>query len=124
MENLTTHTVLRERILELERKRFEEGKFMKQQFHLAYESIKPINLIKNTFREVAASQDLRDNLLNTSVGLAAGYASKTLFEDASRSPFKKLMGTVLLFGITNIVARHPKAIKSLGMMVLNVMRQK
>ncbi len=124
MENITIHEGLRERILKLERQRFEQGKLMKEQFHLAYESVKPINLIKNTFKEVAASQDLRDNLLNTSVGLAAGYASKTLFEDASRSPFKKLLGTVLLFGVTNVVARHPKAIKSLGMMVWNVMRQK
>lgn len=124
MENITIHEGLRERILKLERQRFEQGKLMKEQFHLAYESVKPINLIKNTFKEVAASQDLRDNLLNTSVGLAAGYASKTLFEDASRSPFKKLLGTVLLFGVTNVVARHPKVIKSLGMMVWNVMRQK
>ena len=124
MENITIHEGLRERILKLERQRLEQGKLMKEQFHLAYESVKPINLIKNTFKEVAASQDLRDNLLNTSVGLAAGYASKTLFEDASRSPFKKLLGTVLLFGVTNVVARHPKAIKSLGMMVWNVMRQK
>ncbi len=124
MEKLTIHEGLRERIRELERKRFEEGKLMKEQFQLAYESVKPINLIKNTFKEVAASQDLRDNLLNTSVGLAAGYASKTLFEDASRSPFKKLLGTVLLFGVTNVVARHPKAIKSVGMMVWNIMRQK
>jgi hypothetical protein len=124
MEKLTIHEGLRERILELERRRFEEGKFMKEQFHLAYESVKPINLIKNTFKEVLASQDLRENLLNTSVGLAAGYASKTLFEDASHSPFKKLLGTVLLFGVTNVVAKHPKAIKSLGMMAWSLIRQK
>jgi hypothetical protein len=124
MEKLTIHEGLRERIIELERRRFEEGKLMKQQFHLAYESVKPINLIKNTFKEFVASQDLRDNLLNTTVGLAAGYASKTLFEDASRSPFKKLLGTVLLFGVTNVVAKHPKAIKSLGMMAWSLIRQK
>jgi hypothetical protein len=124
MEKLTIHEGLRERILELERRRFEEGQLMKKQFHLAYESVKPINLIKNTFKEVAASQDLRDNLLNTSVVLAAGYASKTLFEDASRSPFKKLLGTVLLFGVTNVVAKHPKIIQSAGALFWHLIKRK
>jgi hypothetical protein len=124
MEKITIHEGLRERILALERKRFEEGKLMREQIHLAYESVKPINLIKNTFKEVAASQDLRENLLNTSVGLAAGYASKTLFEDASRSPFKKLLGTVLLFGVTNVVAKHPKIIQSVGAIVWHLINRK
>jgi len=61
---------------------------------------------------VVASQSLRDDLVNTSVGLAAGYVSKTLFEGVSHSPLRKLFGTALLFGITNAVRKNPDVVKS------------
>lgn len=99
-------------ILVLEAKQEEERLLMKKEFHQAYESMKPINLIKNTFKEVAQSQDIKDNLINTGVGLAAGYASKALFEGVTHSPLRKLLGTALMFGITNIITKNPEAVKS------------
>ena len=41
---------LREAIVVLEKRQATEGKILKEQFMLAYESMKPINLIKNTFK--------------------------------------------------------------------------
>ena len=76
--------------------------------------MKPINLIKSTFKEIAASQEIKEDLFNTTVGLTAGYISKVLFEGVSHSPMRKLMGTVLMFGITNVVAKHPETVKSVG----------
>jgi hypothetical protein len=99
-------------ILVLEAKQEEERLLLKKEFHQAYESMKPINLIKSTFKEVAQSQDIKDNLINTGVGLAAGYASKALFEGVTHSPFRKLLGTALMFGITNIITKNPEAVKS------------
>jgi hypothetical protein len=101
-------------IVELEAKQIAEGKLLKEQFQLTYESLKPVNLIKSTFQEVVASQDLKDNLLNTSIGLTAGYLSKVLFEGTTHNPVKKLLGSALMFGITNAVAKNPEAIKSLA----------
>jgi len=93
---------------------------LKENFGIAYESIKPINLIKSTLNEIAASQDLKDNFLNTAVGLTAGYLSKTLFVGVSHNPLKRLLGTVLMYGITNLVAKHPETIKSVGSGILNL----
>ena len=76
--------------------------------------MKPINIIKNTYREVAASEDLKDNLVNTSVGLVVGYLSKTLFESVSHSPVRKLIGTAILFGVTSAIRKNPDAIKSMA----------
>jgi F0F1-type ATP synthase membrane subunit c/vacuolar-type H+-ATPase subunit K len=85
---------------------------MKKEFHQAYESMKPINLIKSTFKEVAQSQEIKDNLINTGVGLAAGYVSKALFEGVTHSPLRKLLGTALMFGITNVITKNPEAVKT------------
>ena len=124
MLKMNSEMSLRDTILELERRQVEEGKLLKEQFHLVYESIQPINIIKSTFKEAAASDDLKDNILNTSIGLVVGYLSKMLFEDTSTSLLKKLFGTAILFGITNIVAKNPETVKSLGKGFLKIIMNK
>ncbi len=114
MPQIDTASSLRVAILKLETQQESEGKVLKEQFHLAYESIKPINLIKSTFKEVTASQDLKDNLLNTTVGITAGYLSKKIFEGVSNNPLRKLLGTALMFGITNVVAKNPDTVKAVA----------
>jgi hypothetical protein len=120
MQESNSATSVRETILALEAQRARQGAIVREQLHLTYESIKPINLIRNTFKEVAASHELTDNIINTSVGLAAGYVSKTIFEKVSHSPFRRLLGTVLLFGVTNLVSKNPSTIRSIGTSFFNI----
>jgi hypothetical protein len=122
MQKLNSETNIKELIVQLERQQAAELRVLREQLHGAYENMKPINLVRNTFKEVAASEELTDNIVNTSVGLAAGYVSKAVFEKASHSPFRKLLGTALLFGVTNLVAKNPKTIKSIGKDFLNIVK--
>lgn len=119
-ENISSEAELREAILRLESTQAIEGRILKEQFNLAYESVKPINLIKSTFTEVAASQDIKDNLLNAGVGLAVGYLTKVAFQGASHSPVRKLFGTVLEFGIASMVAKNPEAVKTVAKGVFKI----
>ena len=119
MEEINSEAALKAAIIRLEIKQADERKVLREQYLLAYESIKPINLIKSTFKEATASPELKEEILNTSIGLAAGYASKVLFQGASHSPVRKLFGTVLMFGITNAVTKHPEVVKSLGKEIFN-----
>ena len=114
MQKINSDTSLRQAIILLELKRAEEEKSLREQLHLTYESMKPINIIKSTYREVAVSENLKDELVNTSVGLVIGYLSKTLFESVSHSPIRKLIGTAILFGITGAVRKNPEAVKSMA----------
>jgi hypothetical protein len=114
MQNINSEADLRNAILELETRQAREGKILKEQFNLTYNSIKPINFLKNTLKEVGESQELKENILNTSVGLATGYLSKVLYEKISHSPVKKLFGSILMYGITNWVTKNPGAIKALS----------
>ena len=120
MEEINSEAALKAAIIQLEIKQADERKVLREQYLLAYESIKPINLIKSTFKEATASPELKEEILNTSIGLAAGYASKVLFQDASHSPVRKLFGTVLMFGITNAVTKHPEVVKSVGKEIFNL----
>jgi len=91
---------------------------LKEQFITTYESLKPVNLLKNTLNEVISSPDLMDNLLGTLVGLSTGYLSRKIVVGASGNVFRKLIGSVLQFGVTNIIAQHPDTIKSVGQFVI------
>ena len=124
MQKNNSDTSIKDAILALSHQQAEEGRLLKEQFNLVYESIKPINIIKNTFKQAAASEELKENILNTSLGLAVGYLSKVLFEDVSTSPLKKLIGTALLFGITNIIAKNPETVKAFGKRFLNIIMNK
>ena len=98
---------------------------LKQQFYITYESFKPVNLLKNTLNEVISSPNLIDNIISTLVGLSTGYLSRKIVVGTSGNVFRKLMGSVLQFGVTNIIAQHPDTIKSVGQFVIeHVFRKK
>lgn len=112
MEKLSTEADIKAAILFLEVKQEEERILLKNEFRQAYESMKPINLIKSTFKEIRQSPDIRDKLINTGVGLATGYVSKVLFEKATHSLLRKFLGTALMFGVTRVITKNPELIKS------------
>lgn len=112
MEKISSEIDLRAAIIALEKKQLEEANLMKAQFSLAYESVKPINLIKSTFKEVASSEEIKDHLINTTIGITAGYLSKKLFEGVTHTPLRKLLGSALMFSISNVVAKNPEMVKA------------
>lgn len=114
MQNITSATELKDAIRSLEETQSVQGRLLKEQFFIVVESIKPVNIIKNTFNEVVSSPDLMSNILTTTIGLTAGYISKKSIVGASGNLFKKLLGTILQFGVTTLVLRNPEAIKSFG----------
>ena len=109
-----TNLNLKEAISQLETQQILEKRLLQTQLQLTYESISPINLFKTTISQVTQSPEIRGNLTNMVMGLAAGYVSEILFERISTNPFKKVLGSVLLFGITNLVAKNPEKVKSIG----------
>jgi hypothetical protein len=118
MQKVHSESELKRAIAHLENKQDEERKALRRQFDITYESIKPVNLIKSTLKEAASSVEIRESFFVTAVGITTGYLSKKLFVGTSHSPLKKLIGAALLFGITNVIARHPEAVKLVGRVAL------
>ena len=94
-------------------------RLLKEQFHIAYESIKPINLIKNLVHEVTASPEIKEDLASNILGLATGFISKKIMIDENGSTFKKVIGTVLQFAVANVVSKHSVNIKAVGTALFN-----
>ena len=117
MEAITTTDKLKNAIQILEFDQQIREQQLKEQVYLTVESLKPVNLIKSTLHEVASSPYLIDNILGATMGLASGYISRKLVVGGSHNIIKKLFGTILQFGVTNVVAQHTDPIKSVGQFI-------
>jgi hypothetical protein len=90
------------------------GQLLKEQLLLTYDSLKPANLIRSTLKEVTSSPFLIDNLAGSVFGLTTGYLSKKIVIGSSVSVFRKLLGNILQFGITNIISKNSEVVEAYG----------
>jgi hypothetical protein len=114
MQQITSIDDLKKAIELLEVEQKQKGRVLNEQFFLTYEKFKPVNLITSTITDIAKSPFLIDNIMGTAMGLATGFLSKKLFIAGSGNQLRKLIGIVLQFGVTNVVAQNSETIKSFG----------
>jgi len=119
MEKITCTAELKLAIQNLEFQQEVQGQLLKDHFFVTFESLKPINLIKNTLLEITSSPYLIDNMLGAIMGLISGYLSKKIAVGTSNSLIRKILGAALQFGVTNIVAQHPDILKSIGNFIID-----
>lgn len=102
---------LKEAIILLKKKRQIENKLLKEQAHVVFESIKPINILKGAVKSIT-SPEIKGNVTDALLGIGAGYLSKMLFVRGSSNLFKKGAGLLLQSGVTNVATNHSATIKS------------
>ena len=106
MKKTNETDTLNETISLLEYRQAYELGILKEQFEVTYDSLKPINLIKSAFHEMTTSSELKGNLLNNIIGISTGYLTKKVLVGSTHNPFKRILGTVLQFAITNLVTKN------------------
>jgi|SRR6185437_1912036 len=111
MEKIRSAIELKEFIYLLEIKKANEKQLLKEQFKITYESLQPVNLIKHTLSELATAPNLKGNILNAVVSLAAGYFSKKIAVGATNNPLKQLLGLILQMSVTSAVSKNSEGIK-------------
>lgn len=112
MAKQTAVDSLRESIRLLEIRQAEERKALEDQLRLSYESLKPINLIKSSMKEFTNSVELRNGLFETIISILSGYVTQKLVLNSKSSTFMKIIGAVLQFGVTSVVAKNSDTIRN------------
>jgi len=102
---------LKETIRLLEIRQAEEGKMLKDQFIITYESLKPVNLIKSTIQELADSVEVKNNLFDSLLGVLSGYLSRSIVTSKSNL-LMKILRVFAHFGITNVIINNSEAIRN------------
>ncbi|MFM2049230.1 MAG: hypothetical protein RI955_1778 [Bacteroidota bacterium] len=121
MPNITTVADLKAAIQQLEYQQTKEWNELKEEALASYENLQPLNVLKNSLQKAAALPNLKSDLINASMGLAAGYLSKSLLVGDSTSPIKKAVGALLQFGIANVVSKNSETIKLVVENLINKM---
>lgn len=122
MKKKSSTVMLYEAISLLELEQALKGQILKEQFIITYESLKPINLLKSTLKEITTAPAIGDNMVGSLLGLATGYLSNKIVVGGSTNIFRKIVGSILQFGVANTVARHPEAIRLIGQYIFKYFR--
>ena len=117
MQKISTTIELKYAIESLEADRIIKGEQLKDQIYLVYESAKPVNILKRTLKDLTSSQYLIDNIPGAILGMLSGYLSKKAITVGSAGILRKLLGSILQFGVTNAVAKNSGMIKLAGMSI-------
>jgi len=125
MQNITTTADLSDAIAKLEAKHTLEEIALREKLQKTYESVQPVNLLKSTYQEVIGSPEagtIKNEIIDTAIGLAVGYVSKKIFDGDTHSPVRKAAGVVVQLAVTNAVRNHPEEMRAVGKMFFNMLR--
>lgn len=115
MQNTITSEILKDKIKQLEIEHIILGEQLKDQLHITYESIKPVNLFKQSIAN--ASPLLIDNLIGNMLGVATGYISKKVVIGSSHNILQKFFGSMIQMSVSNAVAQNPNAIITVSKLI-------
>lgn len=124
MQNITSIAELKNAIQILEVEQLDKGKLLKEQFYTTFESFKPANLVANALKNIEKSPYLIENILGAAMGLVSGFYSNKLIFNPQGNKLKKLIGVVLQFGVTNLVAKHQGTIRSISQVLFKHLSRK
>lgn len=124
MQNIKSIAELKNSIQSLEVEQAVKGKLLKEEFYTTIESFKPANLVANALNSIEKSPYLIENILSAAMGLVTGFYSNKLIFNARGNKLKKLIGVVLQFGVTNLVARNQGTVRSIGQVIFKHLARK
>jgi len=119
MENITNAAELKNAIQLLQEEELIKRQLLKEQLNLTFESLKPINLLKKTVKDISTSPELIDSIIGNVAGLASGYLTNKIFVGKSGNLLKKIIGVILQLGVTKVVSQYPDAIRSFGRFIID-----
>lgn len=122
MKAETATAILKREINFLKQKRSDEYKDLKEQLYVTFESLKPINLLKNTFKDVTKSPDIQSGLWRTAIGMFSGFFLKKIVFRSSINPIKILAGVAFQAWTTNLASKNAGKIKHAGVSIFEMLK--
>jgi hypothetical protein len=111
MEKISTSLELKNAIIKLEADQDANLQMLKFEVFVVYDSLKPVNLLKKSIRDFTSSPYLLDDVIGAVTSFASGFLSRKIIEGKSNNPLRKLIGIIVQFGVTNVVAQNADSIK-------------
>jgi len=117
---ISNSTDLNEAIHLLEDELIQQKQLVTDQVNVIYENFKPVNVVRDVFREVVSSEEFRSNVLTAAIGISTGYVTKKLVVGKSSNLLKALGGNLLQYGIANLILHPSRIMKSVILPILGM----
>jgi hypothetical protein len=114
MRSIDASTALKNRMAELEIELKADEHALKIHVKELAHNLKPGNLIKHSLKEIVTSPELKNNLLNTAIGMATGFIARKMLVGGSKNPITKMVGKLTEISVANKVGNNADGIRSLG----------
>lgn len=92
---------------------------LKEVYDKTCDSLKPINIIKSTFKQAVNVPDLKTGIINTAIGLTTGILAKKIVFGKTINPLSKMAGVLLEVFVADKTTRNADEIKSIGSRIMN-----
>lgn len=101
-------------IIELEKRKVIQETLLKEQFHAVKESMKPMNIIKNSFSKLTHTPEIRDGVFKTIAGVGIGLLTKNMFLGKAIPLVKSLVGNAVESNLDKTIKNGADTIKAYG----------
>lgn len=96
----------------LEIKRTQEKVELTKELFSTFESLKPINLLKQTLKEIVSSSEIKKDLSSIAIGMITGYIAKKVAIGNTHNPFKQVAGIALEMLVATEATENSGSIKT------------
>ncbi|HEY8403230.1 MAG TPA: hypothetical protein VIK71_01340 [Flavobacteriales bacterium] len=110
---------LQQRISMLENKQSFELQQLHEAFKEAYENLRIKDLVKEGVDAVVDQTEIKDNMVNSTIGAGAGFLAKRVLFGKRLGPIGGLLGIALQLGVTNLVTNNMDNIVNFGKKLIN-----
>jgi hypothetical protein len=104
--------LLKESIRLVELRQEEEGKILKEQFRLTFESLKPVNLIKSSIKDLVGSVEIKNSIFESIFTIVSGYFTQKFIVNSKSNVFIKTLGVLLQYGVTNLISKNSEDVRN------------
>lgn len=111
---IATKEDLERAIQDLETKQANELLLLRTQYQKTFEGLKPMNLIKGSFKDIVTAPDLKKTVVNAAIGLTTGFITKKLLIGKTSNPLKKILGFIVELVVAKKVVEQVDEIRSSG----------
>lgn len=111
---IATKEDLEKAIRDLEYQQANDLLLLRGQYQKTFEGLKPMNLIKGSFKDIVTAPDLKKTVVNAAIGLTTGFITKKLLIGKTNNPLKKILGFIVELVVANKVVEQVDEIRSSG----------
>ncbi len=105
MKTTDESEILMEKIMALKHQQDREQIVLKEQLRITYESVKPLNFLKETLHNMTTSPEVKNDLLNGAVNMTSYLLSNNPVLSSFKKPIKKAVSRIFQFVFKNFISR-------------------